>query len=512
MKSFLPLLSFLLGGMAIANDATEMTVEANTKFALELYTELAKENSGQNLFFSPFSISSALAMTAEGARDATALEMGQVLGFPDSLKTDQGETPWRLTDFHEGMAALNERLNGTHSDEEIARIKTDTAALEKELSALEAQMEKAKTEQKWQILRGLQENQRKLVQQINPLRQMVDQYEASVANALWAEKTYPFRDDYFATISRFYSEEGIKSVDFRGNAVAVGDEINLWVEEETRERIKDLIPKGALSPDTRLVLVNAIYFKGDWSSPFQDSQTRELDFTRADGTTVKHPIMHAKRMKETRYAAFNGDGSFFETPVMTQRGVETQTYPDDDGFAMLALPYKGGDLSMLVITPNDPTKLATIEEKLDPETIGAWIGKLEEREVNVFLPRFKSETSYTLGDSQSPGALQKMGMERAFVDPRRPDGANFDGMSVAEDPMNRLFISKVLHKAFVEVNEKGTEAAAATAVIAIRATSLPISEPFTPTFKADRPFLYLIRDNVTGSILFLGRMSDPSVE
>ena len=167
---------------------------------------------------------------------------------------------------------------------------------------------------------------------------------------------------------------------------------------------------------------------------------------------------------------------------------------------------------MLILAPNDPTNLKGIEAKLDSETVNAWIGRLEERQVNVFLPRFKSETSFTLADSQLPGPLQKMGMERAFTDPRSPEGANFDGMSHAEDPTKRLFLSKVLHKAFVEVNEKGTEAAAATAVIMIRSTSLPVSEPFTPTFKADRPFLYLIRDNETGSILFLGRMNEPSVE
>lgn len=512
MKRFLPLLSLALAGFAIADEPTDQAVKANSDFAFKLYAELARENPGQNLFFSPFSVSSALAMTTEGARGDTALEMGEVLGFPESIKTEDRELPWSLSDFHAGMASLNARLNGERAEGEVAKIRADTAALEKELARVETEIGKARSESQWKIMRGLQDTQRKLAGQINALRQQVDQFEASVANALWAEKTYPFRDDYFATIARFYGTGGIRPVDFRGNADGVGKEINAWVEEQTRERIKELIPAGTLSQDTRLVLVNAIYFKGDWSVPFETDRTQELDFTRADGKSVKHPIMQGRNLEVASYAAFNGDGSFFKTPARVNRGETSGSYPDREGFAMLALPYRGGALSMLVIAPNDPGNLAAIEDKLNAASVAAWIDRLEARDVNVFLPRFKSGTTYTLADSESPGALQKMGMERAFIDPRFPNGANFDGMSQTRDPRDRLFLSKVIHKAFVEVNEKGTEAAAATAVIAFQATSLPVTEPFTPTFKADRPFIYLIRDNETGNILFLGRMSDPASE
>jgi serine protease inhibitor len=176
---------------------------------------------------------------------------------------------------------------------------------------------------------------------------------------------------------------------------------------------------------------------------------------------------------------------------------------------MVELPYKGDDLSMVIIAPNDPAKLSAIEKAMTSESLTGWIGRLKKRKTHVYLPKFKVETDYTLGDSGKPGALQKMGMVRAFVDPRKPKGAVFDGMSHATNPQDKLYVTKVFHKAFVEVNEKGTEAAAATAVIMVVGDSAPISVPFTPTFKADRPFIYLIRDRQSGAILFLGRMMEP---
>jgi serine protease inhibitor len=178
---------------------------------------------------------------------------------------------------------------------------------------------------------------------------------------------------------------------------------------------------------------------------------------------------------------------------------------------MVELPYKGDDLSMVVVAPNDPAGLPAIEEKLTPENLDQWIGHLRKRDTQVHLPKFKLETDYTLGDEQNPAALQRMGMVRAFKDPRDPKtGAQFYGMTTSTDPMEQLYITKVLHKAFVEVNEKGTEAAAATAVVMAMARSRPASRPFIPEFKADRPFVFLIRDKATGSVLFLGRMTKPA--
>jgi serpin B len=213
-------------------------------------------------------------------------------------------------------------------------------------------------------------------------------------------------------------------------------------------------------------------------------------------------------MPSVRYAAFGGDGAFFDTPTRVPFGSDIdpkKVYPDERGFTLLEIPYKGGEVSMVLIAPRSADGLAGLEKKLTSANVRTWIGKLQQRAVHVFVPRFKLETKYALEKS-----LQAMGMVRAFEDPRLPDGAQFDGMSASEDPAQKLYVSKVLHKAFVEVNEKGTEAAAATAVIMARPKeAVPQSVPFTPTFRADRPFVFLIRDVKTGSILFVGRMMNP---
>jgi serine protease inhibitor len=172
---------------------------------------------------------------------------------------------------------------------------------------------------------------------------------------------------------------------------------------------------------------------------------------------------------------------------------------------MLELPYKGGEVAMLVLLPRSADGLEALEKKLTSENLAAWAGKLQQRGVHVYLPKFKVETKFDLGQT-----LQGLGMVRAFKDPRAADGAQFDGMSESQDPLQKLYVSKVLHKAFVEVSEKGTEAAAATAVMMARPTAAPAAVPFTPTFKADRPFLFLIRDRQSGSVLFLGRMVNPN--
>jgi serine protease inhibitor len=257
----------------------------------------------------------------------------------------------------------------------------------------------------------------------------------------------------------------------------------------------------------RLVLTNAIYFKGEWAEVFAEGQTKDEDFTLAGGRKVCVPLMRRGDMGSARYAAFKGDGSFFDTPARVPRGAvdEKKVYPDERGFTMLELPYKGGEVSMLVMLPRSADGLEELEKKLTAENLVAWVGKLQHRGVHVLLPKFKVETKYDLGKT-----LEGMGMARAFKDPRLADGAQFDGMSQSQDPAQKLFISKVLHKAFVEVNEKGTEAAAATAVMMMRPMSAVGSTPFTPTFRADRPFLFLVRDRQSGSILFLGRMSNPT--
>ena len=503
--------ALLAGASLSADDKTASAVEANTDFAFDLYKQLAEENAGENLFFSPYSVSSALAMTAEGARGETALEMGKVLRYPDSIKTTKADVPWDLTAIHSGMAALNEQLSGEEDPAVVAEIKEQIAALQDKMAELDKNMAVAQNKGDWKAWREVKGERDGLVKKFNELSSKVDQYELNIANALWGEQSYPFKEDYFDKISKLYKTGGVFDVDFKTSAEEVRQRINSWVEEKTKERIKDLIPAGAVDDLTKLVLVNAIYFKGEWSVPFKEKDTRDMEFNFTDGTKEKKATMFANSLEGASYAAFNADGTFYKTPTRIRFGSKEKTDPGPEGFAVVDLPYKGERISMTIIAPNDPTNVDLIESNLTSDKVTGWIESLKKRKVHVYLPKFKGETSYTLGDSREPAALQKMGMVRAFTDPRAPEGAVFDGMSHAKSPIDKLYITKVLHKAFVEVNEKGTEAAAATAVIMATPASAPADMPFTPTFKADRPFVYLIRDNVSGSILFIGRMMNPEV-
>ncbi len=493
----------------------KIAVEANSDFAFDLYKQLAKENEGKNVFFSPYSVSGALAMTAEGARAETAAEMGKVLRFPEAAKRvgdDAQRIPWEIALIHTGMAELNGKLNGGDADPaKTTEIREKIIEARKKLEAVKASMEQLRKDRKWQEFSAARREEQQLAEELNGLASQVDQYEIRVANALWGEKTYPFDPKYVTTINRYYDTGGMFPVDFKFGFEDARLRINGWVEGQTNDRIKDLIPQGALNEYTRLVLTNAIYFKGEWSTPFKEEKTKDLDFTAADGIKTQTPIMHAPKLDVGRYGAFNADGSHFNTPTRIRRGQDPkELYPKVGGFAVVELPYKGDDLSMVVIAPNDPAGLPAVEEKLAPANLGRWIGQLKKRETHVYLPKFKMETEYTLGDAEAPGTLQRMGMVRAFKDPRDPKtGAQFHGMTTSTNPMQQLYISKVIHKAFVEVNEKGTEAAAATAVVMAMASSMPVDFPFTPEFKADRPFVFLIREKSTGSVLFLGRMATP---
>ena len=490
---------FLEAAAPMATDTA--VVQANSDFAFDLYGQLAKENQGKNLFFSPFSMSSALTMVAEGALGKTADQMGKVLRFPAAARAHGDEAqslPWNLAAIHAGMAALSEQCSSQKTTPQAMRDKI--ATLRKQLDAANTAAEAAHD---WQQRNTLAQQAQKLADELNKLLAQVDQYELRVANALWGEKTYPFRQSYLQTIAKSYRTGGVFDVDFRTNFEAARLQINSWVEEQTQQRIKDLVPNGAVDEQTRLVLTNAIYFKGEWSEIFDAQATKTEDFTLAGGEKRRVPLMHKGGMEGARYAAFQGDGKYFDTPMMCapERTDEKTLYPNAQGFAMLELPYKGEELSMLVILPQSAAGLTALEPRLTAENLRAWVGKLQKRHVNVFLPRFKLETSYEVSKS-----LQAMGMVQAFKNPSLPDGADFSGMSESSDPRDKLYISAVLHKAFVEVNEKGTEAAAATAVAMAAGAAMPVMVPFTPTFRADKPFVFLIRHKKTGSILFLGRM------
>jgi serpin B len=493
---------------------TKLAVQANSDFAFQLYKQLAQENQGKNLFFSPYSVSGALAMTAEGARGETAAEMGKVLCFPAAARRvgdDAQRIPWETSLMHAGISSINERLMGGRDQAEEMAIRARIVELRKQLEAVKANISRLKAEKKWQEILPLQKREREIAAQLNAASAQVDQYEIRVANALWGEKTYPFQKEFIETVAKHYDTGGVFPVDFRNAFDDARLEINGWVEAQTNDRIKDIIPPGALDDTTRLVLTNAIYFKGEWATPFKAEQTKDRDFTLADGEKVKTPIMHAPNLEVTRYGAFRADGTLFDTPKNISRGQTPKLYPDEDGFAAVELPYKGDDLSMVVIAPNSPGGLAALEANLTSEKVSTYVEQLAKRKVHVFLPKFKMETDYTLGDCDNPATLQAMGMVRAFSSSLNPAiGADFSGMTTSTNPMDQLYISQVLHKAFVEVNEKGTEAAAATAVIMMMKASAPINRPFTPTFNADRPFLFLIRDKATGSVLFLGRMTQPA--
>ena len=489
---------------------TNLAVQANSDFAFDLYAQFAKENAGKNMFFSPYSISSALAMTAEGARGETAVEMGKVLCFPDAARRvgpDAQLIPWRTSLIHTGMADLNARLTGKKDDDAVKAVRAEIEKLRREHQAAKAKVAEARNQNKWQEYRSAVDAEKKVAARLNAASAKVDQYDLRIANALWGEKTYPFLDSYVETINKHYKTGGVFPADFKNNFPAERLRINSWVEEQTNNRIKDLIPE--LPPDearlVRLILTNAIFFKGEWFVPFKEADTKDLEFTLGDGRTIQTPIMNAQDLEVGRYGAFNADGSFFDTPTRIERGKKPVLTSGADGFAVMELPYKGDDLSMVLLAPNATDGLAAIEKKLSAANVAAWIAKLRKRKTHVLLPKFKLETDYKMKQT-----LQAMGMVRAFTDPRMANGAEFHGMCASEDPRLRLYITKVLHKAFVEVNEKGTEAAAATAVIMSMALSTPLFTPYTPTFKADRPFVLLIRDVKTGSILFMGRMHNPA--
>jgi serpin B len=288
--------------------------------------------------------------------------------------------------------------------------------------------------------------------------------DLKVANRLWAQKGANFLPPFLKTTRDYYGAE-VGQVDFIGQTEEARIAINTWVENQTLNHIKDLIPKNAVTTDTRLVLTNAIYFKGFWDSQFSKSDTREAPFTLKDKRIV-------------------------EVPLMSQQGLFP--YFDSGAFEVLGLPYKGGSLSFVIFLPKKSDGLNNVEKSLTEEELAGCISKMKIENVVVMIPRFNVELSFKLKED-----LSAMGMPIAF----HSGSANFSGMT----GNTSLFISNVLHQSFLEVNEEGSKATAATAVV-MEQKSVP-KEP--SIFRADHPFLFLIRDNRTGSLLFLGRLVNP---
>ncbi len=286
-----------------------------------------------------------------------------------------------------------------------------------------------------------------------------------VANALWGQEGYDFLQSYLRVVETNY-DAGLEQVDFRNATEEARNRINRWVEKKTNGKIEDLIPRGALNALTRLVLTNAIYFKGLWDMPFKPEQTEDRDFWVSADETKSVPTMHNKK----RFG-----------------------YAETESCQLLELPYEGDELSMIVALPRERDGLDHLEKGLTQEKLHEWFDGLRRREVDVYLPRFKFTSEFGLRSM-----LESLGMKDAFL----PDEADFSGMNGKRD----LFVTAVLHKAYVDVNEEGTEAAAATGVI-VGTTSVPLQPA---VFRADHPFLFFIRHRPTGTVLFMGRVADPA--
>lgn len=312
----------------------------------------------------------------------------------------------------------------------------------------------------------------RLESQLNRYRQ-TDGIRLLIANALWLQQGFAFKADYLSLIKEHYSGS-LRQTDFQQAAEAARREINAWVEEKTSGRITELIGPSMLSPLTRLVLTNAVYFKGDWARQFSPRNTRPLPFTVTD-CSPQNPGESSEPEKIS---------------VATMQQTARFAYGETDRLQILRLPYTGNSLSMIILLPKNVT-LCELTESLSANELQEWIDTLREREVEVYLPRFEMDYTAQLGS-----VLSEMGMPLAFT-----PAADLTGMANVKD----LHISGVVHKAWVKVTEEGTEAAAATGVtVGVTAAPAP-----PPVFRADHPFLFLIYDEQTHTVLFLGRLVRP---
>jgi serpin B len=381
-------------------------VAGNSQFAFDLYQALRQEGGEGNLFYSPYSISIALAMAYAGARGETERQMAEALHF--TLPQDR---------LHPSFNAL---------DLELAS-------------------------------RGEQ-----------PIAENGRPFRLKVANALWGQRGYHFLPEFLELLAINYGA-GMHLLDFATAPEACRIVINEWVSDQTEGKIQDLLPSGSITPETRLVLTNAIYFNAAWHYPFDEELTRDGVFHLLDGGQVTVPMMS-------------------QTEILG--------YTEGDGYQAVELPYRGRDeqsveLSMVILLP-ESGRFAEFESSLDAERVDAILKDLAPRDVALTMPKFTYDSSFSLKET-----LAAMGMPDAFS-----GAADFSGIDGTRD----LFIGDVVHKAFISVDEAGTEAAAATAVIMLGAAPLPPVEVMI-----DRPFIFMIRDIETGAILFLGRVTNPRV-
>lgn len=497
MTTTLP--SLLLSILPIPQEPTALASNATNGLAIAAFRQLAAAEPDANLFCSPWSVASALSMSMEGARGETAAQMRAVLHLPDGP----------LADVHASFAALQLRLtSGRGDDSPMTRARI--ATLREQLATHNAEAKTQEHANHHREAEAAHERATVAARDLNALVAVADCYELTAANALWCDLDSQLLPDFLSTLDRHYGTGAANRIDFRSNSEHARTEINAWVAARTQQHIVDLLPPGSIASSTRLVLANAVWFRGTWQDPFEPHRTADAPFTHADGRTSSVPLMHDASRANVPYAAFSGTGEYFPTPkkVPADGTGKAPTYPDDDGFQIVELPYKGGDLAMTLLLPRRHDGLRALESLLSPERLDAWLARLDRREVDTAVPRWRQRSQLRLVST-----LRTLGMARAFTPPTATGGAQFEGMNGAEDFTQKLFVGDVVHQACVEVTEKGTEAAAATALMMApegAARAVVTMVPFTPVFRADRPFVYLIRDTKSGAILFVGRVLDPT--
>jgi serpin B len=406
----------------MANGATnfDLASKATNELGVDLHRQLATGD--ENLCISPYSIDSALAMTFAGADGETRTEMARVLHFANG-----GDVP-------ASFSALQQSLE--------------------QMSAKTAE----------------------LVRNSNKFGGPSEPITLNIANRLFAQKGYHFREAYLSLVKQNFGG-AFEPLDFVADPAAATRRINKWVSDQTRDKIRDLIPADALNKVTRLVLANALYLKAPWADAFSDKTTQPEPFFVRGGGSVDVPMMR-KRSEHFGYAR-------------------------RQGFTVVSLPYVGDDLQFVVLLPDDvnPESLPWLESKLTADVL-AECAKLEQRDIDLHLPKFKLQPpTIVLAET-----FQALGMKTAFDIPQ--GSANFDKIAPRK-PNDYLYISNIFHKTFIAVDEKGTEAAAATAVVMMMATGLARPKPPPIEVKVDRPFVYAIQHVPSGVCLFLGRVTDP---
>ena len=387
----------------------------NARFSLDFYHDLRASGNG-NLFYSPYSLQSALAMTYAGAANHTAIQMASALSF--DLPTEQ---------LHPAFNALELRITAA-SAEGAPSEGTDN----------------------------------------------VDLPEIRIANALWGNVRNEFHSSFLDTLSANYGA-GLSQLDFKDAPKQSAAAINQWVKDNTNDKIPTIVSPDGIEPETALVLTNAIYFKGKWAVEFNEDSTEDRDFHLIEGEVIKVPMMRQL-------------GGF--------------DYSEGRDYQAVELDYQGDELSMWVLLPAEG-KFAEFEESLDPRRLASIIDGASRESVNLKLPRFKMDTRTSAVD-----ILKGLGMIDAFI-AERADFSNMADIAELRKDMKNLAITDVVHRAFIEVNEEGTEAAAATAVIVETVAYRNAGPPPPVEMTIDRPFLFFIRHSSTGAILFMGRVMNP---